>query len=66
MSQNNVIIDPVEPKIRAIIDWEYAGFFPPEFDTEFYKWRAPWITFNRESDDSKELLATLRSKKVAC
>ncbi len=28
LSQHNVIVDPKSLRINAIIDWEYAGFFP--------------------------------------
>jgi hypothetical protein len=34
--QHNVMVDETTLKINAIIDWEHAGFFPPEFDGVFY------------------------------
>lgn len=37
LSQHNVIVDPQTLKINAIIDWEYAGFFPPYFEAPFYE-----------------------------
>lgn len=36
LSANNVIVDPDTLKIRAIVDWEYAGFFPAELEAPFY------------------------------
>lgn len=36
LSQYHVIVDETTLKINAIIDWEYAGFFPLEFDGAFY------------------------------
>ena len=36
LSQSNVIVDPATLKINAIIDWEFAGFFPKCFDVPFY------------------------------
>lgn len=37
LSQSNVIVDPKTMRITAIIDWEYAGFFPERFDFPFYR-----------------------------
>jgi thiamine kinase-like enzyme len=35
LSQHNVLVDPISLKITAIIDWEYAGFFPAWFEMRF-------------------------------
>jgi len=35
LSQPNIIVDPDTLKINAIIDWEYAGFFPECFEGHF-------------------------------
>ncbi|KAL1721845.1 kinase-like domain-containing protein [Schizophyllum commune] len=37
LSQHNIIVDPETLKINAIIDWEFAGFYPKEFEAAFYK-----------------------------
>ena len=55
-SQHNIIVDPRTLKIQAIIDWEYAGFFPEHFEFPFYKRRGPSIALEGEHDDSAELL----------
>ena len=34
---NNVIVDPGALKVNAIIDWEYAGFYPEQFEGKFFK-----------------------------
>jgi len=60
----NVIIDPISLKIRAIIDWEYAGFYPEYFDTRFYKRLGPSVALEGEKDDSEELLDFLNSYQV--
>lgn len=39
LNQSNVMVDPISLKRKAIIDWEYAGFFPEYFDSPFF--RAP-------------------------
>lgn len=62
LSQQNVIVDPDSSKIKAIIDWEYAGFFPPEFDYPFYTRLGPSAAINGETDDSSALLQFLRTE----
>ncbi|KAJ5622561.1 hypothetical protein N7528_005793 [Penicillium herquei] len=61
LSQHNIIVDPETLKIRAIIDWEYAGFFPANFEMPFYKRPGPSVALNDEKDDSAELLAFMRA-----
>lgn len=56
ISQYNVIVDPRTLKINAIIDWEYAGFFPRYFEAPFYKRPGPSVAINEESDDVPKLL----------
>ncbi|RJE19773.1 Choline/ethanolamine kinase [Aspergillus sclerotialis] len=56
LSQHNVIVDRRTLKINAIIDWEYAGFFPRHFEAPFYKRPGPSVALNRENDDVPKLL----------
>ncbi|KAF4462084.1 kinase-like domain [Fusarium albosuccineum] len=63
LSQQNVIVDPDTLKIRAIIDWEYAGFFPPRFEYPFYNRLGPSSAINDEVDDSLDLLEFLHSEE---
>ncbi|RFU74660.1 kinase-like domain [Trichoderma arundinaceum] len=63
LSQQNVVVDPDTLKINAIIDWEYAGFFPARFEFPFYKRLGPSIAIDGEVDDSAELLQFLQSKE---
>jgi aminoglycoside phosphotransferase (APT) family kinase protein len=37
LSQQNIIVDPAALKIAAIIDWEFAGFYPAYFEMPLYK-----------------------------
>lgn len=62
LSQQNVIVDPKSLRINAIIDWEYAGFFPPDFDFPFYTRLGPSAAISGETDDSSDLLQFLRSQ----
>lgn len=64
LSQQNVIVDPHTLKIKAIIDWEYAGFFPVYFDYPFYKRLGPSVALEGERDDVPELLRFLNSEQT--
>jgi serine/threonine protein kinase len=62
LSQQNIIVDPATLKINAIVDWEYAGFYPACFEWPFYTRLGPSSAINDEVDDSLELLAFLESR----
>lgn len=62
LSQGNVIVDPQTLKIKAIIDWEYAGFFPQYFEAHFYQRYGPSVAINGEQDDVPRLLEFLNAK----
>jgi hypothetical protein len=59
LSQHNVLVDETSFKINAIIDWEYAGFFPPEFDGKFYLRPGPSAALKGEEDDVPSLFEVL-------
>ena len=63
LSQQNVVVDAGTLKIQAIIDWEYAGFYPSYFEFPFYNRLGPSSAINDEKDDSPELLRYLQSKE---
>lgn len=60
LSQPNIIVDPDTLKIRAIIDWEYAGFFPRYFEAPFYERLGPSVAIGGEKDDVNDLLKFLK------
>lgn len=62
LSQQNIIVNPDTLKINAIVDWEYAGFYPSRFEWPFYNRLGPSSSVNGEDDDSFELLAFLNSR----
>ncbi|KAH7359471.1 hypothetical protein B0T11DRAFT_212525, partial [Plectosphaerella cucumerina] len=37
----NILVDKDTLKVKAIIDWEYAGFYPPFFEREVYTRHGP-------------------------
>lgn len=36
LAQHNILIDPETLKVSYIIDWEFAGFYPAEFEFPFW------------------------------
>ena len=62
----NVIADPQDLatlKIQAIIDWEYAGFYPPQFEWPFYLRSGPSVALPGEEDDTEALEALINEAK---
>lgn len=66
LSQYNVIVDPETVKIKAIIDWEYAGFYPDFFEGRFYTRPGPSDALERfgEESDTARLLEFLEGRLV--
>ncbi|KAI9846697.1 MAG: hypothetical protein M1837_003752 [Sclerophora amabilis] len=65
LSMQNTIVDPVSLKIRAIIDWEYSGFYPEFFERKFYERLGPSIALDGEEDDSDKMLVFLNARRVS-
>ena len=59
LSTHNVIVDPETLAVKAIIDWEYAGFFPEEFEGMFFRRSGPSVALEGEVNDEKKLLGTM-------
>ena len=36
LSQHNIMMDPITLEVAAIIDWEYSGFYLPEFEAPLW------------------------------
>lgn len=64
LSQQNVIVYPNSLKIRAIIDWEYAGYWPERFERLFYRRLGPSIALEDEEDDVIDMLRFLEDNAV--
>ncbi|KAG2411628.1 hypothetical protein HFD88_009184 [Aspergillus terreus] len=60
---SNVIVDPDTLRIRAILDWEYAGFFPEYFEAPFYERLGPSIPLDGEKDDDQPSGASTQTKR---
>jgi aminoglycoside phosphotransferase (APT) family kinase protein len=65
LSPDNIIVGPITLKIKAIIDREYAGFFPPQFEGMFYKRLDPSVALEGEADDAKELLQLRLENRIS-
>ncbi|ATY65472.1 kinase-like domain [Cordyceps militaris] len=64
LSAYNVIVDPETLKIRAIIDWEYAGYYTPEFEQKYFKRKGPSVALDGEIDDTEKLTKILARYKI--
>lgn len=62
LSQQNILVDPVSLRIMAILDWEYAGFFPVWFEKRFFERRGPSVALDGEEDDSERIVEFLNSQ----
>jgi len=51
LGQHNVIVDPGTLRIKAIIDWEFGGFWPEWFERPFWKRPGPSVVLEGEEDD---------------
>jgi hypothetical protein len=48
-------------KIKAILDWEYAGFYPEWFERRFSERLGPSVAMGREDDDAEKIVDFLQS-----
>ena len=64
LSQSNVMVDPETLEIAAIVDWEYAGFFPAFFERKFFERLGPSVALEGEEDDSGKLVEFLQSQRA--
>lgn len=48
LGQHNVFVDAKSLKVKAIIDWEFSGFFPRWFEAAFWKQAGPAPTMGDE------------------
>jgi len=55
----NVIVDSESLQIKAVLGWEYSGFYPEYFEGHFYTRPGPSVALGDEKDDSEKLLSFL-------
>lgn len=63
LSANNVIVNPESLKINAIIDWEYSGFFPAEFESLYFRRPGPSVALPGEVDDVDVLMDIMANER---
>jgi serine/threonine protein kinase len=59
LSVHNVVVDSDTLKIRAILDWEYAGFYPEWFERRFFERIWPSVAIREEVDDAEKIMKSL-------
>ncbi|EEY19549.1 conserved hypothetical protein [Verticillium alfalfae VaMs.102] len=59
LSQQNVIVNPETLQINAVIDGQYAGFYPPRFEWPFFNRLGPSVAIHGEIDDASDILEFL-------
>jgi aminoglycoside phosphotransferase (APT) family kinase protein len=64
LSQQNVRVDPETLKITAIVDWEYAGFWPSWCEWRFFERLGSSAAKGDEVDDSARIIELLQSQLV--
>jgi len=47
LAQHNILVDPETMQVTAIIDWEFAGYYAPEFEYPL------WLKSVREQGDGR-------------
>ncbi|GAB0136163.1 hypothetical protein EsDP_00004475 [Epichloe bromicola] len=63
-STYNVIVDPETLKVKAVIDWEYAGFYPQDFEAMFFRRLGPSVALDGEIDDEERLLKIMYENEL--
>lgn len=56
----NVLIDPITYDIKCIIDWEYAGFYPVEMESEDWREQVPDVAWGQGNEREREDEAVVR------
>jgi hypothetical protein len=58
LAQHNIMVDPKTLQPLAILDWEYSGYYPPEFESRL--WYKPYNEQVVDEQDTSQLLIFLR------
>ncbi|KAI9751157.1 MAG: hypothetical protein M4579_006175 [Chaenotheca gracillima] len=63
LNMGNITVDPESLKINAIINWEYAGFYPEYFERRLLERPGQTVASSVDEDDSQKLLEYLQSRQ---
>ena len=58
LAAQNVVIEPDSLEVKCLIDWEYAGFFPPGFEMDY--WRYTFDDYVGWDNDPDQLMMASR------
>lgn len=62
LSQSNIIVDPATLKIDGIIDWEYGGYWPEFFESQYFRDPRPSGAQFKNHLDNARLVDFLRTQ----
>ncbi|KAI6610243.1 hypothetical protein MCOR14_011984 [Pyricularia oryzae] len=62
LSQSNILVDPKTLKIEAIIDWEFAGFWPEDFEAPYFRDPSPSGAQFTQRASNAQLIAFMESQ----
>ncbi|MCJ1336346.1 hypothetical protein MMC09_001622 [Bachmanniomyces sp. S44760] len=57
LAWRNIVVDPKTLEVISIIDWEFSGFFPPEFEKPL--WLEPDANGGNDEEECRGLVALL-------
>lgn len=63
LNTTNILVDPVTLHVKCIIDWEFAGFYPPEF--EGYWWKRDGYANVLPGEEGLEDTSALKEKVMS-
>jgi thiamine kinase-like enzyme len=59
------LLDPETFEIKCVVDWEYAGFYPKEVESEYWRRPGPLAAMSsRDNDDKDDVLGVLWRHRV--
>jgi hypothetical protein len=59
LSYHNMRIDPATLKVKCLLDWEFAGFFPEEFLRVYSPTRADYLGLFKKDERKQTLISLL-------
>jgi hypothetical protein len=59
LSTHNVVVDPETLKVMAVLDWEYAGYYPMKFEGMFFRRPGPSVALEGEANDEDYIIETM-------
>ena len=59
LNGDNILVDPITYEVKCILDWENAGFYPPELEGRWWTRQGPSCPIGDEVDDTEKLKSML-------